>query len=588
MIEKLRLKLLIAWAALLLVTLPVTAQELTTYDSNRHLATSEDWLVSPVSIKAQALKSSNGKDLVLYNGLLKRTFRLRPNMACVDFINLSTGKQLLRAVREEGRIVIDGKSYNIGGLYGQKEKAYLLPQWLDGLTAGATDFKYVSYSVSPIRPFINWDSSRFWSSRKTGGTGIMVSFLYKPGASALAGLEVSVNYELFDGMPLMVKSITVVNKGNRSFKIERVVNEVLGMVEEENSREGGLDKLRKPTGIYFETNYAFNNAMNYPQSDQTTHWKADTSYSSQVNGRRQTPVLLEAYPEKAPGILLEPGEVFSSVRTHEMLTDSEDRERRGMAIRRLYGAVAPWTSANPIFMHLVSRSDEQVYTAIDQCAATGYEAVILSFGSHLNMENMAEANLSRWKGIADYAHKKNIRIGGYSLFSSRSIGPQDDVIDPVSGKPNVHAQFEHAPCFGSNWGLAYRDKIKSFYEKTGFDIWENDGPYPGDVCASTTHPGHKGLEDSQWRQIEIQKELYRWLNERGVYINSPDWYFLDGTHKIAMGYNESNFKLSREQQKIINRQNIYDCFWEMNPSMSWGMVPLTEYGGGELMLFWSH
>ena len=29
---------------------------------------------------------------------------------------------------------------------------------------------------------------------------------------------------------------------------------------------------------YVETNYAFNNAMRYDISDQTTHWKADGSY----------------------------------------------------------------------------------------------------------------------------------------------------------------------------------------------------------------------------------------------------------------------------------------------------------------------
>ena len=80
--------------------------------------------------------------------------------------------------------------------------------------------------------------------------------------------------------------------------------------------------------------------------------------------------------------------------------------------------------------------------------------------------------------------------------------------------------------------------------------------------------------------MEIQKELYRWLNERGVYINAPDWYFLDGTHKIAIGYREVNFSLSREQQMILNRQNIYDGTWEKNPSMSWGFVPLTKYQGG--------
>jgi len=155
------------------------------------------------------------------------------------------------------------------------------------------------------------------------------------------------------------------------------------------------------------------------------------------------------------------------------------------------------------------------------------------------------------------------------------------VIDPKTGKPGG-AFFGNAPCLGSKWGLAYVAKLKYFITQTGFNIFENDGPYPGDVCASTVHPGHTGLDDSQWRQMEMQKELYRWCNEHGVYVNAPDWYFLDGTHKIALGYREVNFSLSREQTKILNRQNINDGTYEKLPSMGWGFVPLTRYqGGGE-------
>ena len=65
-----------------------------------------------------------------------------------------------------------------------------------------------------------------------------------------------------------------------------------------------------------------------------------------------------------------------------------------------------------------------------------------------------------------------------------------------------------------------------------------------------------------------------------VYVNAPDWYFLDGTNKIAIGYREVNFSLPREQQKILNRQNIYDGLWEKSTYMSWGFVPLTRYQGG--------
>ena len=545
---------------------------------NQEKLFSGDWLVSPVMKPAQVYKSADNKDIILYNGLVKRTFRLSPNAACIDYKNMITGQQLLRAVMPEAVITINGKEYNVGGLYGQKEKAYLLPAWLDEFKKGDNDFRFVKFETNKLRPFINWNAKGWWASNTQQPTGVLISFIYKNDATPVKDLTVKVHYALYDGLPLIAKWVTIENDG-AVVKIDRVKNELLAMVEEESAVVGKPDKMKKQQGIYIETNYAFNNAMRYDISDQTLHWKIDSSYTSQVNYDYNTPCVLEVYPDKAPGIELKADESFTSVRSFELLMDSYDRERRGLAIRKMYRTIAPWTSANPIFMHLVSKNDEEVKNAIDQCAATGYEALILSFGSHINMEDSSADNIKRWKKNAAYAHNKGIKIGGYSLFSSRRISEEDDVINPVTGKTGG-AFFGNAPCFGSKWGLAYRDKIKYFFTQTGFDIWENDGPYPGDVCASTLHPGHKGLDDSQWRQMEIQKELYRWLNEKAVYINAPDWYFLDGTHKIAIGYREVNFSLPRENQKILNRQNIFDGTWEKTPSMGWGFVPLTRYQGG--------
>jgi hypothetical protein len=49
-----------------------------------------------------------------------------------------------------------------------------------------------------------------------------------------------------------------------------------------------------------------------------------------------------------------------------------------------------------------------------------------------------------------------------------------------------------------------------------------------------------------------------------------------------MGYRETNWSLPREQQEIIERQNIYDGTWSKTPSMGWMFVPLVQYhGGGE-------
>ena len=536
-----------------------------------------DWLIHPIQKKAMVY--NEGKNIVLNNGLVKREFRVVPNVACISYTNLVSGQQLLRAVKPEAKIIIDGKEYNIGGLRGQKENAYLLPEWLDKMEIGREDFVITNHTVTDIKPFINWKPGT-WGLNKKQATGKQIMFEYASPLPKLKDVLVKVYYELYDGIPLIVKWVSIENKSNTAFKLNRVINEVLGLVEEESAVVGKPEEMKKQHGIYVETNYAFNNAMRYDISDQTTHWKADSAYTSQVNYYYQTPCLLEVYPEKAPGIELQPGELFKSVRTHELLMDSYDRQRRGLMIKKMYSTIAPWTTGNPIFMHLVSQNDEEVRNAIDQCVATGYEAVILSFGSHLNMEDSTTESIKRWKVLTEYAHSKGILLGGYSLFSSRRISDEDDVVDAKTGKPGG-AFFGNAPCFGSKWGLAYRDKIKYFFVQTGFDIWENDGPYPGDVCASVTHPGHKGLDDSQWRQMEIQKELYHWLNERGVYINAPDWYFLDGTHKIGIGYREVNFSLSREQQKILNRQNIHDGTLEKTASMSWGFVPLTKYQGGD-------
>lgn len=555
------------------------AQQMPVWKSSQDHLSTVDWLVHGEGHVAAVFKSADQKDLILSNGLLKRVFRLSPNVACTDLRNLSTGEQLLRSVKPEAQVSINGKKYNIGGLYGQKENAYITTGMLGSLRASEGDFQFQDYKIMALPQFIKWKPGSMWTANQKNPTGKTLTFTYKSADAKLNGVLVKVNYALYDGIPLMTKWVTVENKTNAAIKVEQVVNEILGVVEEESAVVGSTDKMKTPHGIYIESNFAFNNAMKYSLSDQSTHWKADSLYTSQVNYDKTTPCLLEVYPDKGVNVELAAGEVFSSIRSNELLMDGYDRERRGLAIRKMYRMIAPWTTQNPIFMHLVSKNDQQVKSAIDQCAATGYEALILSFGSHLNMEDSTAANIQKWKNLTEYAHAKNIKIGGYSLFSSRRISDEDDVISPLTGKPGG-AFFGHAPCFGSKWGLSYRDKIKYFFQRTGFDIWENDGPYPGDVCASTTHPGHKGLADSQWTQMEIQKELYHWLSERGIYINAPDWYFLDGTNKIAIGYREVNFSLPRANQMILNRQNIFDGTWEKTPSMGWGFVPLTAYQGG--------
>ena len=554
-----------------------SAQDLPAWNEKFLQSNAADWLLSTPIQKAGVYEDKKNQQIIFYNGLIRRSFVTSPGFACIDYTNLGSNQQLIRAIQPEAKLIINGVKYDVGGLKGQSEKAYLMPSWIKQFSS-TEDFQFQHIAVSEIQPRIKWNLST-WSSVKTYGTGKHVVLSFLPKKSAIENISVEVHYELYDGIPLIVKWVEVMNHSNKVVTVNRIVNESLALVEEESAVVGSPEQMKKQHGIYVETNYAFNNAMRYDISDQTTHWLTDSAYTSQVNYNYQTPCLLEVYPEKVLAVSLRPAEKIISQRTHELLMDSYDRERRGMMIQKMYAAVAPWTTQNPIFMHLVSRNDNQVKEAIDQCKATGYEALILSFGSHCNMEDTSASNIARWKILANYAHQQGILIGSYSLFSSRRIDDETDVIDPKTGKPGG-AFFGNAPCMGSKWGLSYIQKLKYFMFSTGFNLFENDGPYPGDVCASTTHPGHQNVDDSQWRQMELQKGLYRWCNENGIYVNAPDWYFLDGTHKIALGYREVNFSLSREQQKILNRQNIHDGTFEKLPSMGWGFVPLTRYQGG--------
>ena len=187
------------------------------------------------------------------------------------------------------------------------------------------------------------------------------------------------------------------------------------------------------------------------------------------------------------------------------------------------------------------------------------------------------------KELSDYAAGKGIAIGGYSLLASRGAKEQDAAISHKTGKPaktrEEGSRFGVSPCIASDWGDTYFRKLQNFFTTTGMNVFENDGSYPGDPCASTSHSGHKGYLDSQWKQWKKINRFYRWCRANGVYLNVPDWYFLSGSNKTPMGYVETNWSLPRAYQEIIERQNIYDGTWQKTPSMGFMFVPLTQYHG---------
>src|SRR5688572_24835968 len=80
---------------------------LTVLRSEQDKISATDWLVQPVKEIANIYSSADRKGIILFNGLVKRTFRLSPNVACIDYKNLINGQQLLRAVKPEAKVTIN-------------------------------------------------------------------------------------------------------------------------------------------------------------------------------------------------------------------------------------------------------------------------------------------------------------------------------------------------------------------------------------------------------------------------------------------------------------------------------------------------
>ena len=441
-----------------------------------------DWLIDDSGYKAVA-GEENGF-VTISNGLIARTFSLTPDGATTELLNLMTGKELLRAVKPEAELTINGATIKVGGLTGQPVKNYLAREWIAGLKPDSlSPLKLAGYETGEITARFEWKKRPEWMAQDMPwpphGKRVDFTYLPKSGSDTSIQYKVIIHYEIYDGLPLICKWVTVTNDSDKEIIIDSYKSEILALTEEE-SAVGDKKNWTLPN-IYVETDYAFGGSMSSESSyEKSVWWLPDPDYQTIVNYTRIQPSMLECKPMTGPAERLGAGKTFDTFRTWILVNDTWDRERKGLAQRKMYRTIAPWVTENPVFMHLRYSDDESLKRAVDQCVETGFEKIIMSFGSGFNIEDTSQANLDRYKELTDYAHSKGIALGGYSLLASRKIGQGNDVLMPV-GKVPVLAIPHALEVTGE---LNTSRKLYRFIEYTGIDNFEHDGSYPGDVCMS--------------------------------------------------------------------------------------------------------
>jgi hypothetical protein len=550
-------------------------------------ASEVDWLTTAQAFPARCVEASDTRRIALSNGLVTRTLDLARGGRTVGLVDTRDGTNHLRAPRlEEGaasfaqsalqpvaQVVVDGVTYDLGTAE--------CPLTLNDVEHGAPLERLTWRRARHVSPFAAWPPR-----------GARVTLEYGPApaspggptvAETHSGLRVRVHLELYDGVPLFGKRVEVLNAGHTSFTIDHVVTERLAIVESESWVEtrAGVP-VPSPARIEALSEYALGGMEPANAQRFGVRWLTDPDHTTQVNYLRSTPCLLEIAPEDRMHRMLAPGERFSAPAGFIVVHDSEDMTRRALTMARAHEVIAPWVTENPLMMHVRHSDDDSVRRALQQAADVGFEMVILTFGSGFDMEDTSPANLARWKGLADHAHALGVQLGGYTLLSSRRVQPEGDMcVDPATGRTDVQTHG-CCPALASAWGQRYFATVRRFFAETGFDLLEQDGPYPGDRDATARPPLQRGAEDSRFVQWSLAADLFRGLRAEGVYINQPDWYFLVGGNKTGMGYRETNWSLPRSQQVLHARQNIFDGTRHKRPSMGWMFVPLTEYhGGGE-------
>lgn len=574
-----------------------------------------DWLVSPTTREAAISRGKHPGELIMENGLVSRTFSLAAGGNTMAYDNLMTGEALLRCVRPVATAVLNQNRYVLGSRFVRKEHAYLTREWQRGNNEEENGFQLADFDVGDIKAPFPWKRIRHCDDRPWPPHGKELKLIYRPSASApteIKSVEITIHYECYDGIPLFSKRINISNKSPEKIRLNSYINEDLALVEFKTcNTEERLVRNNYPH-ISFEYDFACGGCTGEEErAIQIEHWETDPDFTTQVDFLSQSRNLYKSYLEMGPDIDIL-SDSFTGFREFQLIHTGTDRQRRGLAICRMYRTIAPWVGENPLIFHLVSSRREDIDIALEQIREVGFEMLNFSFGSGFN-RNVLEYELENPEGYSgmikevkenygNALHEAGIGYGGYSLLASRKISFADDVVNPYTGKTSdmdsplleegIEAiqgldeasasisgvpRFGNSPCLGSEWGQRYFKSLYKVIEDLDMETFTHDGSYPGDLCASTGHPGHRDLGDSLWTQWRTITDFYKWLRARGVYLRVPDWYMLSGSNQTGIGYKEVNWSLPRDRQIILGRQNIYDGTWEKTPTMGWTFCPLTNY-----------
>ncbi|MGN1202733.1 MAG: hypothetical protein ACI4RF_05505, partial [Eubacterium sp.] len=376
----------------------------------------KNWVVYAESTPSEITHESG--NIILKNGLVRRAIELQ-GCKTSSFYNLQKELDLINTPRGDFGLSVNGKIHS------------------------SDAFDFSEFRIVPCEervPFKKSPTMTYTGEYPPPGKAVE---LYYTGREL--PLNVTVRYEIYDGMPVIMKRLTVKNTDANTVTIDNISADVMCITENRDT-------------LFVDSDY-----------NSTTQFLGLELSKYAKNYARFRYDFLEVAPLYRMNVKLKQGEEVSSICAFELLFGTDYYENRLIEVKEMYRRIAPWCTDNVLFFHLISNNSKTIRKAVDQCEEIGLEMIIQSFGSGVNMESGNEHYLNRIKKAYDYGHKKGLRMGAYTLAYVKNYRP-------VKGDEALNHDGSHiCRCLACDWAEQYMKNVVRFIDRTGADAVEIDG-----------------------------------------------------------------------------------------------------------------
>lgn len=384
--------------------------------------------------------------------------------------------------------------------------------------------------------------------------------------SASLALELEIEYELSDRVPVMRKSVRVRNIGHEPIVIANVAVELIY-----RSRAGKL-----------------------------LHFLHD--YRQEVEGHERffAGFCDFCFPGKID-VKLAPEEVLESFNLYELfLPESSVAQAvwRGRVLREL----APWALNARETMYQFSGLKRQEGCSgldtfrplLDSCAEAGFEKIMFFWdqlftntGDYIPRPDLFPGGEAELSQLIQEIRQRGMKAG---VYASYSIALPESLVRlqhldweccDQNGLTFDPGQFGNM-CFLSGWG----DYIKQVFERLcnwGFEEIQIDGPT--DIPCWRQNHNHTTLGNYHYYNWLWERELFAYLQKRQVAFTIPRDipYLLMGASAIPGGYKEEDFCHAGGRTLLENYRDSIHASRKLLPAWcSWGFLAVGNYHGNQI------